>query len=240
MIAFTLDTDWAPLELVRGAIDLIHEAGCKVTVFCTDRLEIEADEIAIHPNFTDLSDLAAPIGELKQIYPQARGLRSHALLFTERFRPLYDEFQLSYDANAMQYLAPGIQPTRIARRTVSLPLFFMDRFHMEMAADREDRWCADDLPLKSPGLKIFDFHPIHLFLNTPNVAWYERAKPFYHEPNRLRDYVADGPGARTLLVDLLHAVRSRGLPTLTLSEIERTVRPQLDEVTAHAGDTAWK
>ena len=47
--------------------------------------------------------LAKPIRELKQMYPQARGLRSHSLFFTERFRPLYEEFGMTYDANAIGY-----------------------------------------------------------------------------------------------------------------------------------------
>ena len=246
MIALTLDTDWAPVELVRDAVELIRSRGCKVTVFCTDRLDIEADEIALHPNFTDLTDLETPIRALKEIYPEARGLRSHALFFTERFRPLYEQFDIAYDANAMQYLAAESRVTRIARNTVSIPLFFMDRFHMEMDRDAARRWRLDRLPLARPGLKVFDFHPIHLFLNTPSVAWYERAKPHYHNPEQLRQHVAEGPGARRLLIELLDWIGANHRPTYTLSEIARAYEsplpaphaPFAGKETSHAGHSA--
>lgn len=219
MIAITIDTDWAPLELVRSTIELVHSFDCKLTVFCTNPLEISADEIAMHPNFVDANDLQGPVTALCAAYPQARGLRSHSLFFTERLRAVYEQCEISYDSNAIQHLTPGIRWSPIARRTVSLPIYFMDRFHLEVTADEPCKFSTEQFHWDDDGLKVFDFHPIHIALNTPTVDWYERAKIHYHEPERLRDFVAPGPGTRTLLESILTHIQKRRLPTHTMTEL---------------------
>jgi hypothetical protein len=222
-----MDTDWAPEEIVRESIELIRSRGCKVTVFCTNPLNVEADELAIHPNFTNLDELEGTVRPLMDAYPEARGLRSHSLFFTERLRPIYETFGLAYDANAINYLCPHLRPSPIARKTISIPLFFMDRFHMEMA-DEPGRWDVASLPLEAPGLKVFDFHPTHLCLNTPDIEWYERSKAHYHDPERLRACAADGQGARTLLLDLLDWIERGGHATYTCAQIEQEYNGQED------------
>jgi hypothetical protein len=235
MIAITVDTDWAPVEIVQSTIELIKSYGCKVTLFCTNALEAAADEIAIHPHFTDVSDLRAPVRELKRAFPQARGTRSHSLFFTERLRPVYSEYGLVYDSNAIQYLRPQIECSLAARRTVSMPLYFMDRFHLEMASEKSDKFSIDQFHWDDEGLKVFDFHPIHVFLNTSSVEWYERAKHCYHEPSRLRDYVAGGEGVQTLLKETLSYIERNRLHTYTMSEIGAAYYPEFFEGEIDAG-----
>lgn len=227
MIAITVDTDWAPLELILDTVGLIRSYGCKLTVFCTNALDVEADEIALHPCFARLDDLNTPIRTLKECFPQARGIRSHALFFTEYLRPLYAKFGIAYDSNVIQYLRPGIECSIIAKQTISIPLYFMDRFHLEIAGEGDHRFSIDQFHWEKDGLKVFDFHPIHVFLNTNSVEFYERAKQYYHEPAKLKDLVNPGQGIRTLLTEVLTFIRNYNLPTYTMSEIEAIYRPKL-------------
>ena len=221
MIALTLDTDWAPQPLVEESVELIQESGCKVTVFCTGKYDIAADEKAIHPNFTNVDELELPISDLKEMLPNAAGIRSHCLFFTERLRPYYEKYGLIYDSNAMQYLQDGISCSKIGRTTLSIPIYFMDRFHLEMADGKVDRFATDWIDWHGSGLKVFDFHPIHVFLNTTSVAHYEEAKADYHSPEKLERWVASGEGIRTMLVDILESIVEKDLKTYTLSEIAR-------------------
>ena len=233
LIALTMDTDWAPDEVVEEAAQLVRGAGCKLTLFVTNRVAVKADEIAIHPNLTSISEPDTPISALMAMYPSARGIRSHSLVFTERLRPLYERFNLAYDSNAIAYCCSHIQAAPIGRRTLSLPLFFMDRFHMEMCGDAVNRWDVARLPLQSPGLKIFDLHPVHVLLNTPDVPWYERAKAFYQQPDRLRKMTAPGRGTRTFLEDLLSWIGHHRLRTFTMTELHDRFAPPPAADTTH-------
>jgi hypothetical protein len=226
MIALTIDTDWASEELVRQTVEMIHAYGCKVTAFCTDALSTEADEVALHPNFVDL-DLETPIRHLKDVFPNAIGMRSHSLFFTERFRPIYDAQKLIYDSNAIQYLRRGIRCAAISTLTMSIPIYFMDRFHLEMAAAKADRFSVSQFDWDDDGLKVFDFHPIHVAMNTSSVEWYERHKIHYHNLDRLRECVAPGEGICTLLEKLLSYIRAQGMKTYTMSEVESAFHSQV-------------
>src|SRR5262249_50748614 len=75
------------------------------------------------------------------------------------------------------------------------------------------------LALDRPGLKVFDFHPNIVYLNSSGDAAYMATKNFYHDPERLLAAREPGRGARTLLIDLLAAVSSRRLPTATVGEV---------------------
>jgi len=224
VIAITMDTDWAPEAVVHEAAQYIRSAGCKVTAFCTGTYDVDVDELAIHPNFTELEDLNAPIEKLKALYPDAVGTRSHCLFYTERLRPLYSRHGLTYDSNAIQYQRRRIQPSLLGRDTLSLPVFFMDCFHLELAENRSDCFSTDWIDWDDTGLKIFDFHPVHILLNSHSVAHYEEAKQDYHNPERLARRARDGAGVRSLLHDILEQISIRRLPTYTMREINSNVR----------------
>ena len=53
------------------------------------------------------------------------------------------------------------------------------------------------------GLKVFDFHPIHIFLNTESLERYERTRPIHHNPKELIKHRYSGYGARNQLIELL-------------------------------------
>ncbi len=219
MIAITIDTDWAPPEVIRFTTDLIHSYRCKVTAFVTDNVDVQADEICIHPNFTDINDLNTPISKLKEIFPTADGIRSHSLFFSERLRPYYTLNNIKFDSNSMQYFNLGIRCSMIAKNTLSIPIYFMDRFHLEMASDDPDRFSIEQFNLDVDSLKVFDFHPIHVFLNTDSIESYNRAKEYYHQPKLLRRYINPGKGIMTLLVSMLSYIKDNNIPTYTMSEI---------------------
>ncbi len=54
------------------------------------------------------------------------------------------------------------------------------------------------------GLKVFNFHPIHVFLNTERLERYEESRPYHRSPEELLKYRNnDTPGARTALKTLI-------------------------------------
>ena len=75
------------------------------------------------------------------------------------------------------------------------------------------------LGLERPGLKVFDFHPNIVFINAASDADYLATKGFYHDHERLLAARRPGKGARTLLLELLEAVRRNDLHTATVDEV---------------------
>ena len=57
--------------------------------------------------------------------------------------------------------------------------------------------------VKLPGIKVFDFHPIHIFLNTEDISRYEKTREWHRDPQKLKAYRFDGKGTRTHFLDLL-------------------------------------
>ena len=127
------------------------------------------------------------LAELKDgAAPGAIGVRAHALHYNYRLLAAYDRLGLRYDSNVVMYNRPGIEPYRLTPAIWELPVFFMDDIHLVMQHGRAGAFELESLDLASPGLKVFDLHPHHVFLNTEDLARYDRAKASYHDPDGLR------------------------------------------------------
>ena len=206
----TMDMDWAPDEVIEDSVSLLNEHGVSATLFLTNptRVDLTGHEIAVHPNF-DGADLTAPIAKLLDSFPGAVGTRSHSLFFSYRLIEVYEKLGIRYQSNVIAYKQHHLNAFQISRRVAEFPIYFMDNIHLLMEP-KSASFDAGSLALDLPGLKIFDFHPIHVFLNTENLERYNGAKPFYQQPKEL---VArrnrQGKGTRDLFVDLLRTLAKR-------------------------------
>ena len=59
------------------------------------------------------------------------------------------------------------------------------------------------------GIKVFDFHPIHVFLNTESLNRYENTRPLHQNPKELIKHRFDGYGTRSRLIQLLQLHSSK-------------------------------
>lgn len=148
--------------------------------------------------------------------PEAKGLRTHSLYYDSTLLPLYRRFGLEYDCSYRLPLVEGLRPFWKQHEIVEIPTHNADYFDLVTGATAFD---VKALALDRPGLKVFDFHPNIIFVNASSDAEYAATKSFYHDPERLLAARRQGIGARTLLLDLLAAVRTRGLPTATVGEV---------------------
>ena len=69
------------------------------------------------------------------------------------------------------------------KKLIRLPYFWEDDTHL-IYNDSSDV----EFYLKTNGLKIFDFHPIHIFLNTENLDRYERSKKYLNNNEKLLNF----------------------------------------------------
>lgn len=209
-IAITCDIDWAPEAIIEDTLRIFEDYQVKCTLFATHQSEAlnncnrDLFEIAIHPNFNPLlegrsqASASEVLGEILELYPEATGVRSHSMTQNSTLLQLFADRGLRYDANHFLPYHTHVRPYKLWTGMIRLPYIWEDDIHWAYGRDFEDL----GINLDQKGLKIFDFHPIHIFLNTENQARYLGAKPYYQEPEDLKNFINPGSGARTALIKL--------------------------------------
>jgi hypothetical protein len=186
--AITLDLDWAPDFMIDAAAQTLLDRGVRATWFVThaspavERLREHPDlfELGIHPNFLPGSSHGATPAEVvahcAALVPEARAVRTHCLL---QSTPLHDELlrgsDVSVDVSLFLPGAVAVEPVvqwSPAGRLLRLPYVWQDNMEMYSPQPNWDTEAA----LDAPGLRIFDFHPVHIWLNSASFAPYERLK----------------------------------------------------------------
>lgn len=210
-IFLTFDIDWANDSVLSDTIDLVEEAGVKATWFIThdtpliSRLRANADfELGIHPNFNFLlegdgrngKNATEVVDRLLDIVPEAKSVRSHSATQSSRLFQLFKEKGLTHDCNCFipEQASFSLKPWTIWNGLVQAPYFWADELRCINECNADPR----DL-LKRDGIKIFDFHPIHVFLNTERIARYEETREHHQSPERLLSHRYNGDGARSVL-----------------------------------------
>ena len=179
----SFDQDWAPSWATRAVIDRLESAGQLGTLFVTnqcDSLELARStrrlELGWHPNFLPGSTHGESETEVLQtmavLAPDARGVRAHCLVRSTPLLLRYGELGLEYEASDLLFKMANIQPLVCWNRMVRLPIFWEDDVHIRHEIPLE----LDARELSSPGLKIFNFHPILVALNAAGFAPYEALK----------------------------------------------------------------
>lgn len=212
----TFDIDWAPDAVLADTIDLVEHAGVAATWFVTHDTPLLGRlrdnplfELGIHPNFNFLlagqQRNGANAGEVLDGFlafvPEAKSVRSHSMTQSSGLLDLFARAGLTHEANHFIPEEAGIElkPWRNWTGLVKVPYFWED----DVSCLRDH--CSGMAELtRRPGLRVFDFHPIHVFLNTEHLDRYERARPVMSDMDALLALRASGcVGARDLLGDLV-------------------------------------
>jgi len=211
-VCITLDVDWASDEVLAAALALVDELDVPVTLFCThptsvlDGLDPSRIEIAWHPNFLGAGDDEQQVEQMARWFPAATGVRAHALYFHSRLAPAYLRRGIRYLAHDLRFGVSGLAPVRHWSGLVDVPGFWEDDVH---ALYFDGDFSPDRVDLEAPGLRVFDFHPIHLALNTDRMARYEAAREDAEAGRPLDAHVNPGLGSRTLLRSVVEGIRAR-------------------------------
>jgi hypothetical protein len=236
-VALTIDIDWAPDFVIDYVADILVRQRVKATWFVThasqavDRLRDfpALFELGIHPNLLPGSSHgdtpAAVLEYCMRRVPEARSMRTHALVQSTPFiRQVMTETPIERDVSLFLPYHQGLQPVeyRLGGGILwRVPYFWEDDFEMEQA---EPCWDPARLIQPAAPLAVFDFHPIHVFLNSATMAPYREMKMHADGlanlgPAQVAPYVSPGEGTQTAfrrLVDTLHAGR---VAAATVAEI---------------------
>ena len=219
-IFLTFDTDWAHEQYISGCLDLLEIYKAKSTWFITDdfkhkrqllnRME-QSDhiEIAIHPNFNpslieNRAGNRSPeeiVKELLELAPSAKAVRSHALTQNTRLSKIFWDLGLKYECNTLIpedfgiIPAPWVTPTKITH----VPHIWADDFACASNFD----FGRSQFPNLNGRLSVFDFHPIHVFLNSKDISIYEETRNIHQNPKLLSEFINTGAGTKNFLRAIL-------------------------------------
>ena len=183
--ALTFDIDWAPDYAISHCLELLENAECKATFFATHstplNLEIidRGHNLGIHPNFlpgsSQGSDVKEIISECLDYAPDAWCMRTHALVqSTPLLHEIFSKFpQLKLDVSLFMHRSRFAHKVRWDFNGVSF-----DRLLYNWEDDAQfSGFIKDKMPdLFFGELTVFDFHPIHVFLNSTDGSEYRKLK----------------------------------------------------------------
>jgi peptidoglycan/xylan/chitin deacetylase (PgdA/CDA1 family) len=219
-VCITLDVDWANDNILDYTLNKLNKYGVKATFFSTHDsvilkgLDQDKFEIGLHPNFNNSNcDFEEPIKTLKDIYPQAVGARSHSLFVSSNILQNYKKHGLRYESNNFLYLHPNLQITKRFYNFYSIPFFWSDDKLIELENKEKNTY------LRVKGLKIYNFHPIHIFLNTPKNHYYNIHKHNYHNDEELLKNRFRGFGVGTYFENILKEIYSQTTKTYLMKEL---------------------
>ena len=215
----SFDMDWAIDEVINDALDLIEGAGVRATFFVTHNTPVlermrqsPAIALGLHPNFNPLIDKKEDalhpdqtLSEIKAIVPEARVLRSHSMTHSGRWLEKYEGLGVTHIS---QYYMPGIkiiQPFKHLNGLVEVPIYFADDGYISDLDHRhQGRLSNREILEKDPdGIKVYNFHPIHIALNSENFKLYHREKPLSRNWEELLKQRNPNFGIRNLFEKLI-------------------------------------
>lgn len=218
-IYLTFDIDWACDEVLEDTIDLVEGANVCATWFVTHdtpllkRLRDNPKfELGIHPNFNNIlagrpdshngKSAEEIVERLLALVPEAKSVRSHSMTQSSVLLQLFWEKGLTHDCNHFipHQAEMELRPWHLWTGLVKIPYFWEDDASVIYGENLEEI----GMLTQRKGLKVFDFHPIHVFLNTEKMERYEESRPYHRSPKELlRFRNNETTGARTALKMLL-------------------------------------
>lgn len=221
----TFDLDWAHDDVITDTVSLLEAADVSATWFVTHdtpvlrRLRTNPNfELGIHPNFNWLlmgdsrngKDTKEVVERMMDLVPEAKCVRSHSMLQSSGILDVFASAGLTHDVNHFIPASAGaeLRPWILWNGITKVPYCWED----DVACIYESRGAEEpsvvDVATTGKGIKVFDFHPIHVFLNTEDIQRYEKTRHIHQNPKMLLKHRFDGSGARSRLQELLAKFRS--------------------------------
>lgn len=217
----TFDIDWAADFILEYLLVKLEESNVKATFFVThntevfQRLKSSQYEIALHPNYRgkDAISLDSVIADLKEIYPDAVGVRSHGLYFGSDYLQSWLKNGIKYDSNIFLPYESNVNAHDHCTGLTRIPYCWDDDAHLGY----EYNFDWNRIDFESAGLKIFSFHPVHIYYNSNSHAYYNKIKE-QNYPFRNEVEIAQ-KGIHSMFVALLDYIKNNNIETGVLKDI---------------------
>ena len=224
MRVITFDIDWASDNQILDVLTILGEYELRATFFATHdstllrNLDPKKYEISLHPNYFPEQGTfdSNALNDIKRFYPNSIGMRSHSLTFSSRFLPNLRENGIEYESNIFLDSDDGVKLYRRNPNLISIPFNWSDDKYLEyIDSDITPRSVHN----QSPGLHIYNFHPVHIYINSHSQRHYEYFKlsGLANLPKGI--YKKSYPGIREVFMSLCEEISRNQSRTLTMKEL---------------------
>lgn len=199
----------------------------QATFFCTMAYRgIDSNhELCPHPTLEPNTDWDEVLDRARETFPDARGLRPHSCVYSNLLA-------LDLSRRGYRYLSCHDQfgSSRVAARREAwgriwhLPIYYMesiDLAFMRHWPDANHKVFAPELletAVNDDGLYVFDFHPIHLLLNSTSVEAYLSRRDAFMTGVPIAQIRCEGYGVRSYYDDLVKRMQARGLASTRMCD----------------------
>lgn len=202
MICLSFDTDHMNEARMMEFLELCAWPG-RGTFFCTQAyaaLAAREHELCPHPYLGTDSNWDTELASMRRTFPLARGWRSHSCVFSHTLAEQVAAMGYAYASTQDDLGNCGLHPHRHAWGLWQMPIYYMDNLDFSHArfwpesAHVPFSTSLIDAALEGDALYIFDFHPIHLMLNSHSAASYFERRDAFKRGDDLRALRCDEPG----------------------------------------------
>lgn len=238
IFCFTSDIDWAPEWAIEFMVGLFKQLDIPLTVFVTHPSECiqkeyknKPEHVGLHPNFLPGSTQGENYNEIidycTELWLPAITYRCHSAFDNTIIAQSFKERGFKYESNSFLFLQPYCSPLQHRSGLIRYPIWWEDDVHAKLGLPFKLELIRSDLRI--PGLKIFNFHPFNLIMNTPSKKYYEDNKflrtqfrfPEYYRYNY--DYTEKGHGELDFLYSLLYVLTKEKAKIMYLDEVHTNV-----------------
>ncbi len=227
MIVLSFDTDYVPDFVLEDILNTLDMYKFRATFFCTNAFPDKNRtniELALHPNFMPDSTQGNSVDDIllnfRKDFSSAIGVRTHRLYWYSGLQEKFINHGIVYDSSIFLPFHPHLTPVKIGKLT-RIPYWWSDNIHLLHGMDCN----AVNLPgMNEPGLKIFDFHPVHIYLNTKDLDNYRNALGAIDTlreatPKQLSGFRNSGSGIGTFFERLCNHIKISQERTFTVREL---------------------
>jgi len=233
-VLITVDIDWSPDFMIDFIAGKLIKNNIKTTWFITHsspsikKLRNNSlFELGIHPNFLPGSSQGCSYDEvlsfLLDVVPDARCVRTHCLFQSSIIlKKMVVEYGLNIDSSVYLRETPNIVPSVFYYDNAVLmriPFFWTEDGEMYKPVPS---FSLKDKHVELPGLKVFVFHPVHVFLNSFSMKNYSALKnsspSVFSNENVLSSFINRGVGTCSFFDELVGYVKDN-VTSRTLSDV---------------------
>lgn len=233
MICLSYDTDHMSAP---GMVQFLREfapPGCGTFYLWQPFGDIDwkGHEIAPHPYLqrtdnleNEIRDFSRSVG-LYDDKPIATGMRIHSCVYAHTVGVAAKALGFTYVSMASHPPEAGLHPYRHPWGVWEMPIYYMDNMDFCTPVNWPDighQVFSRDVitrAISEPGLFVFDFHPLHIALNTTSYAGYQLVKgQVFNGTGTPYDHALPGYGVRSFYLDLLEAMDKAGIKSVGIAD----------------------
>lgn len=228
----TLDCEWAPDFILEHVADVLIDKEVKSTWFVTNESsfidELKKNslfELGLHPNFypnsTQGQESDSVLKNLKKIVPHSKSIRTHRLFQSSPLLAKFQEYGIENDVSIFLPYTKNITPHYSKYLNLfRFPFFWEDDAEMV----ENSSWSTKDIRLNVSGLKIYNFHPILIYLNSDDMKSFYQLKESVSmlkvTKQNIQKYInVNRPGVSTFFEEIISSLS--GKESYTINDLRK-------------------